>query len=392
MTSENPQQIAIGSYIAQASHGSTAISAQQLVLVLGGELSQDAKVDLLRNLTAAVGDLSRTVVVDQIGNLIGEGQRYVVVENATLRAALASVARQGPAVPLQLPIDVIDFTNRDTELDKLDRLVCDNPGTACVYGMGGVGKSSLVTRFAHMRQRTFTDGILWGDLRHQDTASVLDMFAYSYNVDLSTVTDLRAKTNVVKALLATKRALVILDNAEHAPHLELLMNVGGQVSIIITTRKADTPELRGKPHLMIETFPENVALEHFTRVLGYELNLDQQSHAARLAASLGYLPLGLDIGIRLTKRARMGLEDFVELLDQSSPSTILVDESRSLGSCFHVSWDILTKPQQRALFSVTILDSPSIDVTALAAINKQSTNFTRYMMGDLVASSLVSMT
>lgn len=392
MTSEQPQQVATGAFIAQASMGSTAIAAQQLTLVLGSELSERAKADLIKYLVSAVGDLSRTVVINHNGDLIGENNRYVSVENPTLRSALASVALSGPDVPLQLPVDVVNFTNRERELDIMDRLVGDEPGALCLYGMGGSGKSALVTHFAHTRQQSFVDGILWGDLRYQSSAAVVDMFAYGYGVDLSSITDLRAKVNIVKALLMAKRALVILDNAEAAADLDLLISMSGNISMIVTTRNADTPELRGTAHVLVDTFDDEISLRHFELVLERSLDSDEELQARRLANSLGYLPLALDIGIRLAKRARLNMGAFADLLHDSSATAVLVDGGRSLSRCFHVSWDTLSRSQRLTLLSMTVLDCPSFDAAALAVMNDQSVGMVRTATGDLIASSLVILT
>jgi tetratricopeptide (TPR) repeat protein len=127
-------------------------------------------------------------------------------------------------------------------------------------------------------------------------------------------------------------------------------------------------------------------------VLGSEVETSQHATATRLAAALGYLPLAIDIGARLSRRAMVDIDVLAQALEESSPTEMLTDGSRSLHACFALSWDDLTAVQRRALISMVLLDAPSYDPVALATVNKLRKSHLQYLMGDLIARSLVAFT
>ena len=67
-----------------------------------------------------------------------------------------------------MPPRIASFTGRAEELDKLDAILMrDKPaavtqsvGRAAVQGLGGVGKTSLATEYAH-RYRQLYAGVCW---------------------------------------------------------------------------------------------------------------------------------------------------------------------------------------------------------------------------------------
>ncbi|HEY8201015.1 MAG TPA: NB-ARC domain-containing protein, partial [Actinomycetota bacterium] len=192
----------------------------------------------------------------------------------------------------------------------------------------------------------FPDGILWADLRAQATASVLDNFGRAYDEDLSSTRDLVAKSLTVRSILHEKRVLVVLDNAEYSHDLELLVPTGAFNVTLVTSRHSDMPALRGAEHIHLDVFDEAEALQHFSSVVGDDVVRKSLAEARAISLLCGYLPLALDVAVRLVRRARIDLRTFRELItDEHRRLIMLAEHDRSLIACFNLTWDALNNTQ-----------------------------------------------
>nr|QEO73668.1 transcriptional regulator, SARP family [uncultured bacterium] len=122
----------------------------------------------------------------------------------------------------QLPMDIAEFTGRESELRKL----CEpGPQTTVVIsaieGMAGVGKTKLAVRAAHRLVQRYPDVQLWADLHGfdanelpADPAAVLESFLRLLGVPGGQIPEsLEARAAMYRDRLAGQRALVLLDNA-----------------------------------------------------------------------------------------------------------------------------------------------------------------------------------
>lgn len=300
-------------------------------------------------------------------------------------------------VPLQIPLAPAQFSGREVELEKLRHVAesrgQEGPAIVSIQGMAGVGKSSLAVQFAHEQARRFPDGILWANLRLQDIGAVLDNFARAYGEDLGPIKDRLAKAAVVRSLLSTRDALIILDNAESDSDLGLLLPTTGRCLTLVTTRHADLPELRGAMHLSLDIFSEDEALLHMGKVLGDQLPPEDLSAGRKLVAFCGRLPLAVDIVVRLLKRASMNARDFAQLVGDGAEALNLMREGeRSVTACFELTWSRLT-PDQRMVFArSSIFGGSTFGVKAIESVTGLSQLEVRITMGELFATSLVNIT
>ena len=134
------------------------------------------------------------------------------------------------------------FFGRQREMDALcDLLEQADHGTGSVYGMGGIGKSTLVRRYAADHSDDW-DAILW----LYDQGNLAGAFADDTLVRINTVHRLKEesteeylqrKTRALSSIANEQRILLVIDNFEpdHLEELELFRRIG--LTILLISRE-----------------------------------------------------------------------------------------------------------------------------------------------------------
>ncbi|WP_018681789.1 AfsR/SARP family transcriptional regulator [Actinokineospora enzanensis] len=149
--------------------------------------------------------------------------------------------------PAQLPTDLPTFTGRAVELARIRELAAgEGIGVliTVISGMAGVGKSTLAVRAAHTLAARFPDGQLYLDLRGFDRTGAVVSTGEAIRTLLETLgvppsdipvgTD--AQTARYRALLAGRRAVVVLDNAGDAEQVRPLLPGSPGCLVLVTSR------------------------------------------------------------------------------------------------------------------------------------------------------------
>nr|WP_246481476.1 tetratricopeptide repeat protein [Amycolatopsis umgeniensis] len=178
-------------------------------------------------------------------------------------------------------------------------------GTVAVLdGTGGVGKTSLVTHWAHRVQDQFPDGTLFVNLRGYgpseplDPAVVLAGFLTGLGVLQDQVpAEPDAAAGLFRSLLASRRVLVVLDNAATAEQVRPLLPTTAGCMAVVTSRDSLTD-------LFVSASAHRISLDLFGSVESYALLLavlgrvrvEQEPDAA---SELVRLCAGLPLAVRL---------------------------------------------------------------------------------------------
>ena len=143
------------------------------------------------------------------------------------------------AVTNNLPVQLTSFVGRDTQIDEVSTLVSERR-LVTLIGAGGCGKTRFALAVAANVADEYTDGICWVDLAPlSDPSLVPAALAGVLGVRESPVEPI---TDTVVGYLATRRALVGLDNCEHlieacAALAARLMEGCAGVTVLATSRE-----------------------------------------------------------------------------------------------------------------------------------------------------------
>ncbi|WP_285611916.1 tetratricopeptide repeat protein [Actinokineospora globicatena] len=292
-------------------------------------------------------------------------------------------------VPRQLPAAVRDFIGRTVELGKLQEVLSAGaPPLVVVEGMGGVGKTSLVVRWAHTAAEHFPHGTLFVDLRGYGPSTpltaqvVLVGFVQALGVPISRMPgELDAIIGLYRSLLADRRVLVVLDNAVSADQVRpLLPGVGG--SAVLVTSRGALPGLaatEGARSLLVEALPldESVALAR--QVIG-DVRADAESDAlTRLVSLCGGLPLALRVATgRVARRRHRPISDLITELEDDRRRveglSAVGDDRSAVEAVFDASYRRLPGAQARVFRLLGLHPGPEFSVSTAAELTNLSTS------------------
>ncbi|WP_101788576.1 ATP-binding protein [Nonomuraea indica] len=139
-----------------------------------------------------------------------------------------------------LPAELTSFVGRTRLLANLKRHLGESR-LVTVTGIGGVGKSRTVLRFAHQVRAQYADGVWFADLaRLQDAGMVKHTIASALGIaDQSS----RAASETLSEWVADRQMLLIIDTCEHlvqgcAELVEELLNSNPNLKVLATSRQS----------------------------------------------------------------------------------------------------------------------------------------------------------
>jgi len=297
--------------------------------------------------------------------------------------------------PFQVIPDLPYFVGRETDLQTLQHVLLNKYETriCCLQGMGGVGKTTLAARLAYRLRPHFPDGVLWAKVDTPNQMGILSSFAEAFGRDVSKYSDIENRSRVVRELLANKRVLIVLDNAQHSDQIvPLLPPTTGSCAVIITTRRHDLAVTFGGYRFTLNPFDivDKESIKLFMKLLGNERVHYERAYLESIAAVLDHFPLAIAIvGNRLAYEPGWTAKDFLaRLCREELRLGELACEDMSVQLSFNTSYDLLSPEKQRFFNFLGVLEGEDFNVEAAAYISEMSMGTAQDYLRELYSLSL----
>jgi DNA-binding SARP family transcriptional activator/tetratricopeptide (TPR) repeat protein len=387
-------------------------------LIVGYPLVEPLAAVLMRALHAAGRSAealecyasTRQRLVDELG--ADPGAELQAVHQAILRGDLDQVRQPTAvrAVPAQLPLDVFGFTGREDEIARLDAILAaarDQPTAMVVSalsGTAGVGKTALAVRWAHRVRQEFPDGQLYVNLRGFDPSGSVMSPAEAVRgfLDALEVSTQRipaspdAQTALYRSLLAGRRVLVVLDNAQGVEQVRPLLPGTPGCLALVTSRSQLTGlvAVEGAYPLTLDLLSTDEARELLARRLGTDRVAAEPAAVDEIVERSARLPLALAIvaaraschpGFRLEalagelREARDGLDAF--------DGGDVASDARAV---FSWSYRTLSAPAARLFRLLGLHPGPDIGTAAAASLAGLPAPLVRQPLAELGRAHLVT--
>ncbi len=299
-------------------------------------------------------------------------------------------ARRAEVIPRQLPAGAGFFAARDGELKALDELL-DQPGdqngpgavvVTAVGGMAGVGKTALAVHWARRIAGRFPDGQLYVDLRGYDpdgapvTAKVVTgWFLAALGVPAPAIpADAQARAGLYRSVLASRRVLIVLDNARDAAQVRPLL-AGGPGCLAVVTSRASLTGLAatsGARLLRLGPLDEQDAMRVLEARLGRERVATEPAAAAGLIRLCAGLPLALAVlAARAAEAPELPLAALAAALTSESGRLDALDssdEATSVRAVFSWSYRQLSEAAAGMFGLLGLHCGPDVSVPAAASL------------------------
>ncbi|GAB3427790.1 ATP-binding protein [Flindersiella endophytica] len=311
-------------------------------------------------------------------------------------------------VPRQLPAAPSRFVGRAGELRRLDELAPPgragtNLTIAAITGKAGIGKTALALHWAQQAADRFSDGQIYLDLRGFSPGAdpVAPAEAIRYFLDTLEVPPERipptveAQSALFRTLVASRRLLILLDNAVDLAQVEPLLPGGSAGFVLATSRNRLTSLVakHGAQAITLDVLADGDAGRLLAGGTDPALLTTEPSAVRQLIDYCDRLPLALTIvGARASAEPAWPLSRLAtELADERSRLDVLEtdDPDTNVRAAFASSYRALDAECQGVFRLLGVHPGPDISVPALASMTGRTPVDVRRSLDELVLTHLV---
>jgi predicted ATPase/transcriptional regulator with XRE-family HTH domain len=273
-----------------------------------------------------------------------------------------------------LPRALTPFIGREPELEALNHLIRD-PGCSLltILGPGGIGKTRLAIEAASRTRETFPDGAWFIPLAALNSPALLvPAIADAVHFRFQNPANPKAQ---LQNYLRDKRALLVLDNAEHlldgaVAFIEIL-EACPQIKLLVTSRERLNLlsewvfEIGGLPvpaSHQVEQFEIYSSVALFLQSVrraqaGFELREGDRKYVLKICQVVEGMPLGIElsagwVGTLSTAEIAAEMENSLDFLSTSARD--VPERQRSMRAVFDHSWQMLSPDEQQVLRQLSV--------------------------------------
>ncbi len=329
---------------------------------------------------------------------------------ATARGRAAPGQASAVTVPRQLPAGVGHFTGRENEIKLLDELL-DSPARSggavvvtAVRGMAGVGKTALAVHWARTVADRFPDGQLYVNLRGFDpdgtpvtAQDVIGWFLAALGVPGAAIpAEPEAREGLYSSVLASRRILLVLDNARDAAQVRPLLAGGPSCFALVTSRSTMVAlaATQGARLIGLDQFGVAESTGLLAARLGEERIARETSAVGRLVRQCAGLPLALAmVAAQAADLPSLPLSVLADGLEAESSRLDILDDGDPMTSIRSVfSWSLrhLSRSASRMFALLGVHSGPDISLFAAASTAALPVPAARAALRELAAASLIA--
>jgi DNA-binding SARP family transcriptional activator/tetratricopeptide (TPR) repeat protein len=330
---------------------------------------------------------------------------------STSTAAATIVPARQPTVtpsPAQLPHALTDFVGRDGEVDQLDESIQTNGGPptlsiTAIVGTAGLGKTALALHWAHRVKERFPDGQLYVDLRgfdpsaeHMQPATAMRGFLEALGVSPDQIPpDVSGQVSMYRSLLATRRVLVVLDNAKDAQQVRPLLPGSSSCVVLVTSRDqlGGLVAVDGARTLPLDLLSTAVARQLIARRLG-QARVDAEPAAVdTIIQACGRLPLALSVvAARASINPWFSLNQLADELEAARGTLDPFEggeQAVDVRTVFSWSYQGLARTVARLFRQLALTPGPDVSTAAVASLAGGPVAEIRPLLSQLARANLI---
>lgn len=243
-----------------------------------------------------------------------------------------------PAFPNALPAiwnvpfnQNISFTGREDILNKINEVLSSNQSQVVIYGLGGVGKTSIVLEYIYRNLDKYN--LVWWIRSEKEEIMSADItqLARKIGFDIKNTDIEDIIENTRQWLSRNTNWLIIFDNLNNSEFLKEYIPQGKIGHVIVTSQNSIWDNINSMP---LEIFERKESIEFITKkILG-----SNNESANILAETLGDLPLALNQAISYINAQKIEIDKYVE--KYNSRGIELLNKPKSSTHTIQTTWDL----------------------------------------------------
>jgi hypothetical protein len=199
-----------------------------------------------------------------------------------------------------LPPHYVARTKEEQRLQESLLSPESGPGVvvSAVFGLGGIGKSTLVAKVVQLPQvqDRFSDGVLWVTLgQNPELLSLVGQWIRGLGDHDFRALDLHGASERLRQLLRERAVLLVVDDAWSSEHVEPFRVGGPRCRLLVTTRDNLIARAIGASLLDLDQLTPAQAETLFVGYLERDLQPEERKQADQVARAVGCLPLALEL-------------------------------------------------------------------------------------------------